>query len=131
MLKRKARLAIPAYVLAVVCAAYFAVPAIAGSAGFNYELPWWQGNVTVATGFKDSTSSSYATVALDRRAGGGIFWIDKGYNNRKTDSVTINSGSGNLYYWGPGPWSGAVQLRSCTSYWGPSSNRTIGVVNFG
>lgn len=124
----------PVIVVALVLAILTAVPAFASTSSFsNLCLPAWQGNVTVATGYKSSTSTSSAYVNVTSSKYGGIFWIDRNTNERVTDSKSINPGTGgSLYYYNGGAWAGYAQLRGCQQGWGPNGCDNIsGTVNFG
>lgn len=130
--KCKSCLPIAAFVLAV--SGLVAIPAFASSSSFSdFCLPAWQGNVTVATGYKSSTGTTSAYVDVTSDKYGGIFWIDRNTNTRVTDSKSINPGTGgSLYYYSGGKWSGYAQLRGCQQGYGANGCDNIsGSVNFG
>lgn len=125
---------VPILVIALFLITIAAVPALASTSSFsNFCLPAWQGNVTVATGYKSSTGTKSAYVNVTSNKYGGIFWIDRNTNDRVTDSKSINPGTGgSLHYYNDGAWAGYAQLRGCQQGWGPNGCDSIsGTVNFG
>lgn len=132
--KGNRRLAVSLCTLAVLLAMSFAIPALANTREFSYDLPAWQGNVTVVTGNKSKAASTKAVVKVYSSAKyGGKFWVDRGYNNRVTDTKDVKKGtSASLAYYKSSKWTDKVQLRACQSGWGPNAkDHTAGTVNFG
>lgn len=132
-MRDRALLLAPVLFVTALVALCLAIPALASSTSFSAYLPAYQGNVTLATGKKSSSQTTYATVNVTSDKNGGIFWCDKGsVGNRCTNSYTIyRLHSGALPYYVSASWTGNVVLRACAVKWIDAKRSTAGTVNFG
>ncbi|MCI6845238.1 MAG: hypothetical protein MR874_10875 [Coriobacteriaceae bacterium] len=115
--------------LALVTAAGFVAPALAGGGSFNACLPAWQMPATVRNGYHNGGSSAVIQV-YKRSHYGGNFWIELPGQGQCADSVTVNPGKISYpeYY---SAFSGSVTLMGHQVGWGPNAcDRVSGYVNF-
>lgn len=122
-IKRMAPIAILAFALSAIVA----IPAVAGSYGFQGYLPAFGGHVSLQSGYKDSSSSTSAYTWVD-----GIFWIDRSGYGQVTNGYTIYPGGGaTMPYYDSSWWTGYATLRGAQPLWGPGTDFVSGGVNFG
>lgn len=118
------------FAIALVLASAFGAMAFASSGSYSAGLPIMQGNVTIATGAKNSIGS-WATVTSPTSIGVGKAWqwLDDSSGRASDSSLTYSGGNYYLGYYNTTS-RGGISLRACTDGWTDPSYIN-GYVNFG
>ena len=94
-----------------------AAAALATTASYSAKLPGMQGNVTIATGRKSSSSSASATTKPTRiECGSAWQWLDDTSGRASDSKLTYAGDTIRLSYYNKSARSG-ISLRACTDGW--------------
>lgn len=116
--------------IAIVLTLGFGAAAFASTASYSSPLPGMQGNVTIATGSKNSAGTSAATTTPSSIGTGKAWqWLDDTSGRASNSSLTYSGYRYNLYYYNTTS-RGGISLRACTDGW-TDPTYINGYVNFG